>query len=238
MTFSLDPIGIIHSCFKGDFAVPRQAGLVPSARAELELLPPYDDPQALDGLEQCTHLWLQFIFHREAPGQWKPRVRPPRLGGNRRIGVFATRSPRRPNGLGLSAVRLERIELRDGKPRLLLSGVDLVDGTPVVDIKPYVPYADALPDARNGLAPEPPGVIPVCFSAQALAVCASQPGTDLAQLITEVLQQDPRPAYQQPDPNRRYGTRLQNWELGWQYESRAPEGWAIRVTEIAPAKDP
>lgn len=237
MTYTLDTIGIVHSCFKEGFAVPRQPGLAPSARAELELLPPYNDPQAVEGLEQCSHIWLQFVFHRELPMQWQPRVRPPRLGGNRSLGVFATRSPRRPNALGLSVVRLEAVVWRAGKPWLQLSGIDLIDGTPVVDIKPYVPYADAVLDAVNRIAPAPPAPLPVSFAPQAAAVCAQVADLDLASLIREVLQQDPRPAYQTPNPERRYGTRLLDWELGWYYQLAQGGTYHIQVSDITQVSD-
>lgn len=231
MALSLETIGVIRSCFTAGFAVPRQPGLAPEAKAELILQPPYDDPQALAGLEQCSHIWLQFVFHREPAGVWKPRVRPPRLGGNRSLGVFATRSPRRPNRLGLSVVRLEGV----APGRLQLSGVDLIDGTPVVDIKPYVPYADSLPQARNTLAPAPPEPLPVVLTKAVRATCAREKRLDLARLIEQVLTQDPRPAYQPPDPGRRYGTRLLDWELGWYYHTDAQGRLYIEVSELVPA---
>src|SRR5690554_2613706 len=133
MKWSLDTLGIIHSCYQEKFAVPRQPGLAPSAQATLELLPPYNQPECMEGLEDFSHLWLTFLFHQNLEQGWKPRVRPPRLGGNQKIGVFASRSTFRPNGLGLSVVKLESIELQQGV-KLHLSGVDLVDGTPIVDI--------------------------------------------------------------------------------------------------------
>ena len=209
-SIELHPIGIVYSCFKGKFGVPRQPALAPSACACLELLPPYNRADAVQGLEQVSHVWLQFIFH-QSPVSSSPKVRPPRLGGNQRVGVFATRSPVRPNALGLSVVRLDRIEVEAGSVRLWLSGVDLIDGTPVVDIKPYLPYVDAVHDAENRLAPAAPEALSVQIP----------PSLDLsapvAQLVREVLAQDPRPAYQQPEPTRIYGMHLLDYNLQWRY---------------------
>lgn len=208
MKWSLDSLGIIHSCYQEKFAVPRQPGLAPAARATLELLPPYNQPECVEGLEGFSHLWLTFLFHQNLEQGWKPRVRPPRLGGNQKIGVFASRSTFRPNSLGLSVVKLESIELQQGV-KLHLSGVDLVDGTPIVDIKPYLPWADSLPDATASWAPEPPPLLSVVFDATAEQQLAHHTeGVWLRQLITEVLAQDPRPAYQKNDPQRVYGVKL------------------------------
>lgn len=220
-SYQLTPIGIVHSCFKEKFGVPRQPALAPSAQACLELLPPWNSPDAVAGLDQASHLWLQFIFHL-SPAPRSPKVRPPRLGGNQRIGVFASRSPVRPNGLGLSVVRLQRIEQQGQRLLLWLSGVDLVDGTPVLDIKPYLPYVDAVPDAHNELAPEAPPRLPVVF-APGLSLSA-----ELRALVQEVLSQDPRPAYQQPDPARTYGMLLLDGNLQWRYQ-RAADHWQIQV---------
>ena len=151
------PVGIVRSCFGGKFAVPRQPGLCPSAWGELVFEPEFRQPEALRGIEGFSHLWLIFGFHLTADAGWHPTVRPPRLGGNERVGVFASRSTFRPNGLGLSLVRLEGVEVREKEGSvLLLGGVDLVDGTPVYDVKPYLPYAESLPDAAGGFAAEEP----------------------------------------------------------------------------------
>ena len=144
--FQFAPIGVIHSCFGEKFGIPRQPGLVPAARATLELLPPYNQPAAVRELAGFSHLWLIFVFHGIPWGQWQPTVRPPRLGGNRRLGVFASRSPFRPNPIGLSAVRLLR---REGCV-LHVADVDMLDDTPLLDIKPYVPEFDAHPSAKAG----------------------------------------------------------------------------------------
>ena len=171
MDFTFPAIGIVHSCFKEKFGIPRQPGLAPLAKARLELLPPYDDPNALEGLDTCSHIWLQFVFHANARATWKPKVKPPRLGGNKSVGVFATRSPTRPAPIGLSVVKLESIDNINGKLFLNLSGVDLLDGTPVLDIKPYLPYVDIVPDAINTFADKPPVLMPVQLSEECAAFC-------------------------------------------------------------------
>ena len=217
-TLSLQPIGILHSPYKEKFAVPRQPGLVPSARARLELLPPCNDPQTLRDIEQFSHLWLIFQFHECADQGWHPTVRPPRLGGNERVGVFASRSPFRPNGLGLSVVQLLGVQQQGSRLWLELSGVDLVDGTPILDIKPYVPYADSQPEARGGFAPGAPSPMAVEFSPEAEQAIqrAQHHYPDLRAFIAEVLAQDPRPAYRkQNDDEREYGVHLHEFNVRW-----------------------
>lgn len=225
--YTFHPVGIIHSPFREKFAIPRQSGIARSARSRLELLPPYASMDALRGLENVTHLWLLFVFHDIPPGSWSPTVRPPRLGGNERMGVFATRSPFRPNPIGLSAAGLEGVQQENGKIHLLLRGADLLDGTPVIDIKPYVPYADSIAEASNGYADHaPPPAGQVSFSQKAEAACATRPG--LRELIVEILQQDPRPAYRRQETEGRiYGVRLMDVNVRW----KMVDG-AIRVTTI------
>jgi len=217
--FAFEPIGVIRSCFREKFGIPRQSGLVPAARATLELRPPYAQLAAVRGLEDFSHLWLLFVFHGLPEGRWQPTVRPPRLGGNRRLGVFATRSPFRPNPLGLSAVRLEQIAVDSGRIMLHLAGVDLLDGTPVLDVKPYVPYADCLPTATGGFAPVAPNAeLVVEFSPQAAAFCANWPHDDLRELITQILRQDPRPAYAREPGDaalQSYGMKLYDFDVKW-----------------------
>lgn len=235
MTFQFQAIGTVRSCFTDKFGIPRQPGLAPAARAQLELLPPYDDPLALEGLELCSHIWIQFVFHRPPASQWKARVRPPRLGGNKSLGVFATRSPLRPNPIGLSVVKLEGVRQENGKVWLELSGIDLLDGTPVLDIKPYVPYTDAIAEAENRFADEPPALINVEFSPEAETACRGlgpKLEQELETLIQQILQQDPRPQYQQPDPARRYGMELMGLEIGWRYLLEK-EQHSILVTDIS-----
>jgi tRNA-Thr(GGU) m(6)t(6)A37 methyltransferase TsaA len=220
MPYAFKPIGEIHSCFKEKFGIPRQAGLASEATATLELFPPYDSEEALAELAGFSHIWLLFVFHQALREDWCPTVRPPRLGGNRRIGVFASRAPFRPNPIGLSAVRLEGIDCQDGRCRLQLRGADLVEGTPVLDIKPYLPYADALPEAVAGYAAEAPAArFEVEFSETAAAQCARYEQTRfpaLRQLITQVLQTDPRPAYRTSQGDEQcYGMRLYDFDLQW-----------------------
>ena len=230
MPYRVSPIGFVRSCFKEKFAIPRQPHLAPAARGVLELVAPFDQAVALEGLEQVSHVWLLFLFHEALEAQPRLRVRPPRLGGNRMVGVFATRSTHRPNGIGQSVVRLEGVE----PGRLRLSGIDLLDGTPVLDIKPYVPYADAIDEARNELAAEAPGAIAVQWTESALAQARQQAGRlsePLVELIEQCLAQDPRPAYQVPPPERRYGTRLWDVDVRWHY----PASDRIRVLEVVKA---
>lgn len=237
MEFHFPAIGIIHSCFKEKFGIPRQPGLVPLARAQLEFLPPYNDPAAMEGLTDCSHIWIQFVFHANRREAWKPKVKPPRLGGNKSRGVFATRSPVRPSPIGLSVVKLEGIRQDCGKLWLELSGVDLLDGTPVLDIKPYVPYVDCVTEAVNDFAAAPPIPISVELTPTAVTLCAEYHrihGVDLQSLITQILQQDPRPPYQQPEPERIYGMRLLDLDVRWVYLTQA-DPCTIRVVEINPA---
>ena len=150
-------IARIHSDFSTKFGIPRQSGLVPQLRARIVFEPEFRIPEAVRGLEGFSHIWLIWQFSQSVREKWSPTVRPPRLGGNARLGVFATRSPYRPNALGLSSVALERVEL-DGAlgPVLHVAGADLLDGTPIYDIKPYAPYADAHPEARGGFTDQVP----------------------------------------------------------------------------------
>jgi len=232
--FTFRAVGVIHSCFKEKFGIPRQPGLVPDARAVLELFPPYSRSEALRGLEDFSHLWLVFVFHDCPDTPQQTTVRPPRLGGNRRLGVFATRGTHRPNPIGLSVVELNGIRRERGRWLLDLKGADLLDGTPILDIKPYLPYADCLSTARGGFAdaaPEPS--LAVDFSLEALVQCreleAGRPG--LQALIEQILGYDPRPAYRKnQESSRIYGLRLFDRDVRWQ----AGDGWA-RVVEIVPA---
>jgi tRNA-Thr(GGU) m(6)t(6)A37 methyltransferase TsaA len=217
-SYTLKPIGVVHSCFKEKFAIPRQPSLAPAARGEIELFAPYDDPLAIEGLESISHLWLSFIFHQAMPKEddVRLRVRPPRLGGNKKIGVFATRATHRPNPLGLSVVKLDGIK----NGRLQISGIDLLDGTPIVDIKPYVPYADALHNAVNSIASESPELSQVEFNPDALTAAqehAARLDQPVRELIEQMLAQDPKPAYQKPDPERSYGVKIWDLEVKWRY---------------------
>ena len=209
------PVARIRSDFPTKFGIPRQSGLVRELRARIIFEPEFRDPEALRGLEGFSHIWLLWVFSGSVGHRWSPTVRPPRLGGNTRMGVFATRSPFRPNPLGLSSVRIEKIDLHtDEGPVIFVSGADLMDGTPILDIKPYVPYADSHPDALGGFAntaagptlrvtlPEP---LPDCFP------------PDRRAALEAVLAQDPRPSYQD-DPESIYGLAFAGCNIRFRVE--------------------
>lgn len=219
MQYHITPIGYLSSCFPEKFGIPRQPQLAPHAFASLTLDAPFNRPEAVRGLESCSHVWLQFIFHQTLAQGWQPTVRPPRLGGNQRLGVFATRSSFRPNGLGLSVVKLARIESHASHITLHFTGIDLVDGTPIVDIKPYIPFVDAITGASTGWIDTPPVQRMIEFSAIATQtlgeISEKQPELPLQQLLIEVLQQDPRPAYHQHRAQD-YHLRLAGFAIHWQ----------------------
>jgi tRNA-Thr(GGU) m(6)t(6)A37 methyltransferase TsaA len=204
----LTPIGEVHSCFGGKFGVPRQPGLCPDAWGRLVFHEGFRSPEAIRGIEGFSHLWLIFGFHETAEQGWKPTVRPPRLGGNRRVGVFASRSTFRPNGLGLSLVRLEGVDTTspDG-PALLLGGLDLLDGTPVYDIKPYLPYAESIPDAAAGFAGDEIPRLAVEITDEAAAEFSKLPQRAQS-VIRQALALDPRHAVQADDTSRIFGALL------------------------------
>lgn len=205
MTFTFESVGVIESPYREKFGIPRQPSLAPSAPVSLRLLPPYDLPEAVRGLETFSHLWLTFVFHATAARGWQPLVRPPRLGGNTRMGVFATRSPHRPNPIGLSLVELAGIDCNQGVV-LHLKGADLLHGTPILDIKPYIPFVESQPEARSGFVDGPPPTLAVRWHPAARAQAACLPPW-FVPLVEEVLAQDPRPAYQD-EPERVYGMLL------------------------------
>ena len=199
--FVIHPIAHIQSDFPDKFGIPRQAGIVPELESRVVFEPAFRNPDALRGIEDFSHLWLIWQFSKALREDWSPTVRPPRLGGNQRVGVFASRSPFRPNGLGLSCVRLLGVEQdKDLGPVLRVGGADLMDGTPIFDIKPYLPYADSHPDAVSGFAPDAGQRLDVQFLK---GVQEAVPAEKLGAL-TGVLANDPRPRYQ-ADPNRVYG---------------------------------
>ncbi len=227
---TLTPIGVVRSCFGGKFAAPRQPGLCPSAWGSLVFHEPYRSPEAIRGLDGFSHLWLIFGFHETLAHGWHPTVRPPRLGGNERLGVFATRSTFRPNGLGLSLVRLDGIDTTaPDSPILLLGGLDLIDGTPVFDLKPYLPYAEAPPDALGGFAAEAPPRLPVVVESPAAAAFARLPARAQS-VIREALALDPRPATQTHAAARIFGALL----CGCNVRFTIAEG-TCRIVEIAAA---
>jgi len=217
-SFQVQPIGEISAPFKEKFGIPRQPNLC-TIKSRILLNGPDMSLDCLEGIEQHSHIWVLFQFHQNVRNGWKPKVRPPRLGGNDKLGVLATRSSFRPNGIGMSVVKLAGIDVVEGVPNVLVEGLDLVDGTPVVDIKPYVPYADAVVDARSELAQEPPAeALVVEYSEQArlqITQLSSQ-YPELATLIQQVLQQDPRPSYKKSKLDEKiYGIRLYNLNIRW-----------------------
>jgi tRNA-Thr(GGU) m(6)t(6)A37 methyltransferase TsaA len=219
MTINVQPIAIIHTPFKEKFAIPRQPGLVKSAKGQLRFLGEFNDPNYVRGIEQFSHLWLLFHFHQTAHKGHSALVRPPRLGGNKKQGVFATRSTFRPNSIGMSVVELDSVDYQDGQLTLIVKGIDLLDGTPIVDIKPYVPYADNIPQALGGMAQHSPELMPVEFLPHVYSqlVEAKKLHPELQQLITEVLSQDPRPAYHgKTQSDKTYGMSLYNFNIQWQ----------------------
>ncbi|EKO3383474.1 tRNA (N6-threonylcarbamoyladenosine(37)-N6)-methyltransferase TrmO [Vibrio fluvialis] len=207
---TIEPIAVIESPYKEKFAVPRQPRLVPSATARVKLLGESNCPEAVRGIEQFSHLWLLFLFDQNLQAGWKPTVRPPRLGGNERIGVLASRSTFRPNGIGMSAVELRGVSKQGDQIYLDLGSVDLVDGTPIIDIKPYIPYSDSIADAQGGYAEAEPEQAAVTFSAAALETLQRLPDGQVQQaVIGEVLAQDPRPAYKKNKPDmKEYAVNL------------------------------
>ena len=216
-SYTFTAIGVIHSPCKEKFAVPRQAGLVPALHAQIEILPDYARDEAFHALEGFSHLWLLSVFHQAIREQWQPTVRPPRLGGNKAVGVFASRSPFRPNPIGLSLVEFLRMERRVGALFLHIEGCDLVDGTPLIDIKPYLPYADQKSTARSGYTSDiSMALLPVSFSDEAQQFCQNHEShgyDNLQLLVTQLIQQDPRPAYVTDVSARQYVFRLYEFDV-------------------------
>ncbi|SDB84271.1 tRNA (N6-threonylcarbamoyladenosine(37)-N6)-methyltransferase TrmO [Acinetobacter boissieri] len=210
-------IAMMRSPFKEKFGIPRQPNLV-DVPCYIELIAPYNDAAAFDGIEAFSHLWLLWVFHDNKKQQgFKPQVRPPRLGGNQKIGVFATRSMYRPANIGLSVVKLMGVEQQDHGIRLCVTGSDLLDGTPILDIKPYITYSDAVLDAQSSYAVEAPIAKQVFWHTQALnqrAELLQQQYTSEQELkyVEQVLALDPKPAYQK-DINRVYGLRFSDLEV-------------------------
>lgn len=210
---TFDPIGIIKTPFHEKFGVPRQPLLIPEAKGEIHFAVPYANVQCLKGIEQFSHLWLLFVFNQTAQQGFKPQVRPPRLGGNEKLGVFATRSNFRPNPIGLSVVLFEDILIKNNRPILIVSGVDLINETPILDIKPYLPYCDAVEKASAGFAQhKPKNKLHVYFSPQAIEQLAED--KTLIALITKLIQQDPRPAYKQNQLQKQhYGMKIDRYNV-------------------------
>ena len=225
--FSFNTIGLIRSPYKEKFAIPRQPGLVEDGGGELELIAPYNQPESVRGLEEFSHLWIMFVFHQTMDGGWRPTVRPPRLGGNMRMGVFATRSTFRPNPIGMSLVELKSVETQGSKVCLKLGSLDLVDGTPVIDIKPYLPFAESQPQARGGFAQNAPlADMCVVFSDVAQQQILQQRSRypHLERFIRQVLAQDPRPAYRKGENEERvYAVHLLDFNVRGQVKDGITE---------------
>ena len=209
----IHPIAHMKSDFPSKFGIPRQSNLASSLRSTIVFEPEYRIADALRGLEGYSHIWLIWQFSQNVRSDWSPTVRPPRLGGNTRVGVFATRSPFRPNNLGLSCVKLEAIEQHPTLgPVIHVSGADLMDGTPIFDIKPYVPYADSFPDALGGFTDTAGAfLLKVVFPEELLALFPEEKQA----AVLEVLSHDPRPSYQR-DPSRTYGLPFAGYDIRFQ----------------------
>ena len=225
----IKPIAVFHSPVGGKFALPRQAGLAPSLHGRVVLEPGFRSPEALRGLEEFDYVWLLWGFHlnRTGAAEGKLTVRPPRLGGNTRMGVFATRSPYRPNPIGLSSVRLTGVDACAGI--LEVRGADLADGTPIYDIKPYVEYADSHPGVRSGFADASPWS---CLEVSLSAELSASLGSEDAAALTELIAQDPRPQYQH-DPERIYRLTFKGRELCF----RVDDGGRAEVFSAASVQD-
>ena len=224
MTFEMEVIARIRNDFDTKFGVPRQSGLVQSALSCVVFEPEYRNPDALRGMDGFSHLWLVWVFSEAVRDGWSPTVRPPRLGGNTRMGVFATRSPFRPNAIGLSSVEIDRVENHpELGPVLWVRGADLMNGTPILDVKPYLPYTDSHPEAKGGFAFGPgQGAVEVECPAEWLALIPEEKRPALI----EALSQDPRPGYQH-ESGRRYGISYAGYDVRF-----TVEGQTLRVCEI------
>ena len=207
--YTIKPIAYIRNDLKTKFGVPRQSGLANSLLSEIVFTPEYRVPDALRGITDFSHIWLIWSFSEARRNDWSPTVRPPRLGGNERVGVFATRSPYRPNSLALSCVKLERVEHREGFGDILVvSGADLMNGTPIYDIKPYLPYADSIEDAVGGFAPDGGKTLEVIDEKGEL----NKLSVEKRNALTELLARDPRPQYHN-DSERIYGMEYGDFEI-------------------------
>jgi len=226
MQYTIEPIAHIENGYQDKFGIPRQAGLIDEVVSRIVFEKPYNTPEAFRGMEGFSHLWLIWGFSKARREGFSPTVRPPRLGGNTRMGVFATRSPYRPNPIGLSCVRLERVDLHtpDG-PVITVSGADLMDGTPILDIKPYIPYADCHPEATGGFTDSAGSfLLEVDFPPALLALLPEEKRAS----ALGVLSHDPRPSYQQ-DPNRTYGLTFAGFDIRFRVEDKT-----LHVTSVHP----
>jgi len=235
--FSLHRIATIRSCYPERFGIPRQAGLVKSARASIVFEATSDNELAVRDIESFSHLWVVFVFHKQNYSGFKPLVQPPRLGGKKSIGVYATRSPNRPNPIGLSAVPLERVEYGVTEILLHIQAGDFLDGTPVLDIKPYVPFADSIVEARSEWAVSAEPTLPVAWSTVALDELASaEPNTaraaELQLLIEETISLDPRPAHERGKDGKSdqtWGMRFHHTDVKWSVHNGTAEIVSVAV---------
>ena len=209
MSFEIKPVAHIESDFDSKFGIPRQSGLIEELEAKIVFEPEFRNKEAIRGIEGYSHIWLIWQFSENIRSEWAPTVRPPRLGGNTRVGVFASRSPFRPNSLGLSCVRLERVEEdKEQGSVIIVKGADLMNGTPIFDIKPYLPYSDCVIEAREGYAPKPLESLKVVFSEETEDTITGEKKTALIKMLSY----DPRPHYQD-DPERVYGFKFAGYEV-------------------------
>ena len=216
MELNIKPIAYIETDFKEKFGIPRQSGRVEALKGKIVFLPEYRNPDALRGLEGFSHIWLIFDFSLSHRENWSPTVRPPRLGGNEKIGVFASRSPFRPNPLGLSLVKLDSIEKTDSKGNIInVSGVDLLDGTPIYDIKPYLPYADCKPEAIGGYAE---GLKNYALNVNFPEELLNRIPEEKREAVTACLADDPRPSYQTDD--RLYSMRFGKFDIHFKVKEK------------------
>ncbi|MFG6099875.1 tRNA (N6-threonylcarbamoyladenosine(37)-N6)-methyltransferase TrmO [Leptothoe sp. ISB3NOV94-8A] len=234
------PIAYIQSCYPDRFGIPRQAGLVESAYADIVFEATEENKLALRGIQEFSHLWVLFIFHGQSYGDFKPLVRPPRLGGNKSVGVYATRSPNRPNAIGMSAVKLLGMAEKKRKLRLQVQGGDFLDGTPVIDVKPYVPYADAIPTADGAWTVEQQILLPVRWNnnAESVLIESLEPEPEkLRRLIEETLAQDPRPGYERGKDGRegqRWNMQVSHYSVFWTVKNGIAEVVKLERVERRP----
>lgn len=222
--YQFSPVAIVHSPYKQKFAIPRQPGLVSAAQGSIEILLDCNHHELVRDLEMHSHLWLIFVFHETCEHGWKPLVKAPRLGGNKKTGVFSTRSTFRPNPIGMSVVKLEKVRFINNRCFIDISGLDLLDKTPLIDIKPYIPYSDSLSQAHSNMAPQPEqSELTIEFSEAALRQVQhfEVKHKNLTLFIEQVLSQDPRPAYKkQLSERQEYGMSLYDLNIRWQIEDK------------------
>lgn len=232
--YTFNAIGKVHACFTEKFGVPRQPGLV-QHESSIEIFAPYNRTEAFRGLTDFSHVWIVFVFHQTQQQGWNPTVRPPRLGGNERVGAFASRSMFRPNPIGLSVVELKAVRQQGDKLFVDVLGADLMDGTPVLDIKPYLPYVDAVSDARGAYAEAAPvKKIDVVFTPEALADIQTlhERYPHLQPLIVSILELDPRPAYQPGAAQAKtdFAMRLYDLDIKWRMQGELAEVYVVLKT--------